>query len=104
MIEIKSSSPVTCEAVWDSIYAGLQEPIVDSEWGLIMNDKKHRESMLKAQKKREESDKDKRLKRIDYLGDATLFKGLEKDEDYAKQRLLLGVEACPETWVVKLSA
>ena len=47
------------------------------------------------------SSSDKQLKRIDYLGEAALFKGLEKDDDFVKLRLLPGDKSIPETWVVK---
>lgn len=103
-IDIISQTPVTCEAVWDALYSALQEPIADSEWGMIIGMKKQREIVEKAAKKRIEADtrnEDKRMKRIDYLGDVTLFKGLDKDEDYEKLRLPPGEKPCPETWVVK---
>jgi len=99
-IEIKSPTAITCELVWDALYAALQEHIADSEWGLIIGDKKERGATEKAAKKRAEVDSDKRLKRIDWLGDATSFKGLEKDDDFEKLRLLPGSEGCSDTWVV----
>jgi len=72
---------------------------------LIVNTgkKKQREAMEAAAKKRVASllSTDKHLKRIDYLGEAALFKGLEKDDDYVKLRLLPGDKSIPETWVVK---
>lgn len=67
-------------------------------------DKEGRERILKAAKKRQEKDNDKCLKRIDWLGDSTLFKGLEQDGDFEKIRLLPEGRACPETWVVRLGA
>jgi hypothetical protein len=82
----------------------LQEPLADSEWGAAVVDKERREKILKAAKKRQEKDKDKWLKRIDWLGETTLFRGLEQDADFEKLRLLPGVQACSETWVVRLSA
>lgn len=103
-IDIISQGPITCEAVWDALFTGLQELIADSEWGLIVGDKKKREAVEKAAKKRVDAEQitDKRLRRIDILGEATFFKGLEQDEDYHKLRLLPGEAACPDTWVVKL--
>lgn len=56
----------------------------------------------KAAYKREQMDYDKRLKRVDWLGNGTLFIGLEKDEEYQQLRLLPGAQDCPETWVVRL--
>lgn len=96
------SAPVTCIAVFDGLYKMLQEPLADSEWGIVCTlDKSRRETIEKAAKARSERDKVKKLKRIDWLGDTTAFKGLEKDEEFEKKRLLPEVAACPETWVVK---
>ncbi|KAJ7045879.1 hypothetical protein C8F04DRAFT_1066497 [Mycena alexandri] len=104
-IDIMSHSPVTCEAVWDALYAALQQYIEDSEWGMVVNmDKKLRDSIEKAAKKRNEWDPDKKLKRVDWLGANTIFKGLDKMEEYTDQRLLPDAEPCFETWVVKLGS
>ncbi|KAG6919360.1 hypothetical protein DXG01_006909 [Tephrocybe rancida] len=89
-IDIDLPVTITCEMVWDAIYQGLQEPIADSEWGLILNIKKQRDVVERAAAKRREANKDddKPLRRIDYLGETTMFKGLDRDEDFAKMRLL----------------
>ncbi|KAL4078208.1 hypothetical protein V8B97DRAFT_2003458 [Scleroderma yunnanense] len=95
-------APVTCTAVFDGLYKMLQEPICDSEWGIVsLLDKTRRETIEKAAKARMEKDKVKKLKRIDWLGDMTAFKGLEKDDEFEKKRLLPEALACPETWIVK---
>ncbi|KAH7906166.1 hypothetical protein BJ138DRAFT_1094455 [Hygrophoropsis aurantiaca] len=106
-IDIKVAAPavVMCGAVWDAMYKMLQEPIADSEWGLAIHDKTHREAIEKAAKARQDAakgaDGEKKLKRIDWLGEATVFKGLERDEEFEKRRLLPGTAAVAETWVVK---
>ncbi|KAJ7745485.1 hypothetical protein DFH07DRAFT_18094 [Mycena maculata] len=103
-IEIMSSTPITCEAVWDALHTALQEHIVDSEWGIVIGDKRLRETIEKAAKKRVEAehDDDSRLKRIDWLGAQTIFKGLDRLEDFQELRLLPGADECAETWIVKL--
>jgi hypothetical protein len=107
-IDIRSAANVniTCEVVWDALYAGLQEPIVDSEWGFLIKDKKKMEELEKTVKKRLEAEPggDKRPKRIDYLGDVTLFKGLERDEEYEEARHLPHSHVVPDTWLVKLTS
>jgi hypothetical protein len=103
-IDVKSHGSITCELIWDAVYYGLQEPLADSEWGMAVVNKEKREAILKAAKKRGDKDKDKRLKRIDWLGDTTLFRGLEQDGEFEKMRLLPQAQACQETWVVQLSA
>ncbi|KAJ7077297.1 hypothetical protein B0H15DRAFT_565420 [Mycena belliarum] len=103
-IDIKSNTPITCEAVWDALHAALQQHIADSEWGIVVGDKKQREMIEKAAKKRVESDPDARLKRIDWLGVNTIFRGLDRMEDFQELRLMPGAEPCLETWVVKLGS
>jgi len=105
-IDIDSNSTVTVGDVWDAMYLALQEPIVDSEWGFIARDEKLRKSVESAMKQRISADPmaDKRPKRIDLLGDSTLFRGLEKDDEYARAILLPTAKAWSETWVIKLIA
>ncbi|KIK78432.1 hypothetical protein PAXRUDRAFT_834565 [Paxillus rubicundulus Ve08.2h10] len=100
-IRAPAGSMVTCTAVFEAIYTMLQEPIADSEWGIVVHEKSKKEGIEKAAKARQGKDKNKRLKRIDWLGDTTAFKGLERDEEFEKKRLLPGTQACAETWVVK---
>ncbi|KAH7889080.1 hypothetical protein F5I97DRAFT_786536 [Phlebopus sp. FC_14] len=100
-VRAPAGSVVTCGAVFEALYSMLQEPIADSEWGIAIHDKSRKETIEKAAKARQDKDKDKKLRRIDWLGETTAFKGLEKDEDFERKRLLPGTQACPETWVVK---
>jgi hypothetical protein len=99
-IDILSPSvPLTCEAVWDALYEALQKPITDSEWGSFIRVKRIRKTVEQAARKRG----DRVLRRIDYLGESTVFRGLEKANDFQRMRLLPGTEARWETWVVKMS-
>ncbi|PPR05900.1 hypothetical protein CVT24_006641 [Panaeolus cyanescens] len=103
-IMISPEDEMTCEHVWNALYNALQQPLADSEWGFIVQDSKRLELVKNAIKKRTDGNAkaDKTPKRIDYLGDATLFRGLEKDDEFAKTRLLPGAPPCKETWMVKL--
>jgi hypothetical protein len=105
-IDIDSNGPITVGDVWDAMHLGLQQFIVESEWGFIARDEKLKVTVENAMKKRVAADPmaDKRPKRIDLLGDATLFRGLEKDDDFAKTMLLPTAKAWSETWVIKLIA
>jgi hypothetical protein len=106
-IDIKANRhPVTCRDVWNAIYEALQQEIDDSEWGMIVRDKKLKETVESAAMNRREGDKKKsnKIKRIDFLGEETTFKGLEKHDDLAKARLLPGTEGCEETWFAVFSA
>ncbi|KAG5339875.1 hypothetical protein E4T56_gene275 [Termitomyces sp. T112] len=102
-IDIDSHIPITCEMVWEGLYQGLQQPVEDSEWGMLCSMKAaRREAVQQAAKKRRDANPndDKHLKRIDYLGEATMFAGLGRDEEFEKLRLFPGQTASPDTWVV----
>jgi hypothetical protein len=105
-IRLHPGTNITCGIIWEAIYHALQEPLEDSEWGMIVMDRKVRERVEGAMKKRMESAPSSPLgpKRIDYLGDATLFKGLEKDGEYIKARTMPGDAVVPETWVLKMTS
>ncbi|EIN11754.1 hypothetical protein PUNSTDRAFT_31594, partial [Punctularia strigosozonata HHB-11173 SS5] len=94
---------ITVEAVWEALYKALQEPLADSEWGMIVLDENNLERMEFAARKRrdKEGSNAPRYKRVDWLGDGVLFKGLVRDEGFERRRLLPGSEKCAETWVVK---
>ena len=105
-IDINSGGQLTVGDVLEAMHAGLQEFIVESEWGFIVRHHRCKETVEHAMKVRvaEDPTADKRPKRIDYLGDATLFRGLEKDDDFAKAVVLPGAKIWTETWVIKLTS
>ncbi|KAK0505311.1 hypothetical protein EDD18DRAFT_1128696 [Armillaria luteobubalina] len=106
-IDIKSTLPITVETIWDALHAAMQEDIMDSEWGVIVLDKKLRATVEKAAKKRIEAGgpaTSKKMKRIDWLGENTCLKGLDRDEAFEKVRLLPGDKDCADTWMVKMCA
>ncbi|KAF8907816.1 hypothetical protein CPB84DRAFT_1767644 [Gymnopilus junonius] len=100
---------ITCFDVWKGLFESLHQPIVDSEWGFIANQNQNGalDRVEAAKKKRQEADRNSpgHPLRIDYLGDLTQFRGLEKDDDYAKKRYLPSHQApkCDENWMVKLT-
>jgi len=104
LIEIKTGGlPVTCDNVWGALYAALQEPLADSEWGALSHDLHKAKKVQKAAKHRQlEIDRDKVLKRVDWVADNCIFRGLEKDDEFAKRRLAYVDSECDETWVVKM--
>ncbi|KAI6043405.1 hypothetical protein EDC04DRAFT_2562853 [Pisolithus marmoratus] len=91
---------VSCAAVFEELYNMLQKPITDSEWGSICGGSRYR-SIMQAAKARTRRDRVVKVRRIDWLGDKTTFKGLKKDSEFEKKRLLPGMAPCPEPWVVK---
>ena len=106
-IDIKTSGhPVTCDDVWNALHAALQNPLADSEWGILSCDPSSAKKVQKAAKQRQsEIDKDKKgLKRVDWVGENFIFRGLERDDDFSKRRLVYLDSECEETWVVKMVA
>ncbi|KXN86241.1 hypothetical protein AN958_10319 [Leucoagaricus sp. SymC.cos] len=104
---------ISCSDIWNAIWALMQQPIEDSEWGLLCTSgeagKKRIEEIKKANKKRLDlnSFADKRILRCDYLGENVWFAGLEKDDDYAKARPLPGTDfakhpVLEDTWMMKV--
>lgn len=104
-IEIKDEW-VYCARIWDAIYHSLQKPISKSEWALIAHDEEKKSEIKRARDKRLEQhrDEDTRPKRIDWLGEMTLFRGLERDEAFAKRILLPGKDENMETCVIRLDS
>ncbi|CAA7263135.1 unnamed protein product [Cyclocybe aegerita] len=105
-INIISDEEVTCGDIWQALYLALQEPIRDSEWGLMimLEGGARRAIIVDAEKKRFEQDPldERSPKRIDFLGDKTFFGGLERDDDFSQMRHLPYSFRETETWVVKL--
>ena len=104
-VEVKDEW-VFCARVWDAIYNALQKPIKRSEWALIAHDERKMSEIKRARDKRLERnpEDDQCPKRIDWLGEMTLFRGLERDEAFAKKILLPGKEENVETCVIRLDS
>jgi len=94
------SYSVTCLDVLTALHDALQETLADHEWGLA--DRVRKERMLRARSRRMRAERRLTLlKRVDWLGSHSLFKGLEKDEIFARGRMCPGTLEVSETWVVK---
>lgn len=106
LIDIKTNGhPVTCDDVWNALHAALQQPLADSEWGVLSHDPSKIRKVQKATEHRQsEIDRDKSLKRVDWVAGNYIFCGLEKDDAFAKRRLAYTDSECEETWVVKMAA
>jgi hypothetical protein len=104
-IQTPRGTMITCEAVWSAMYQALLQPIEDSEWGLLVDNKAKREAIKKAAKERQlDRDSDPWLKRIDWLGSNVFFKGLEYEDSFLESRHLPGTEPCEETWLMKFAS
>lgn len=95
-------APVSCGVIYEGLYRMLQEPIEDSEWGIAILNQARKETIEWAA--RASTRRNKPYKRIHWLGEKTVFVGLEKDEKLERSRLLPGMEPCPETWVARFES
>ncbi|KAG2142154.1 hypothetical protein BD769DRAFT_1568898 [Suillus cothurnatus] len=99
IIRAPVGSVVTCGTIFEELYKQLQRQVGGVEWAMVTVDKTRKEAIEKAAKSRQAKDKVNRLKRIDWLGDKTVFEGLERDKVFVKMRHLPGNASVAETWV-----
>ena len=95
---------VVCGTVWERIYHELQEPMTPFEWAAAGG--KGRKKIDRAVRHREASSGNNGLKprRIDWLGENTVFGGLERDGEFVKGLTLPGEEDDDmDTWVIRFS-
>lgn len=93
--------------IWKTLYSAMQEPLRDSEWALLLDSswserEARRRNIEQAGSKRTiEGGKGSFVRRLDWLGDKTVFRGLTKDDELARRRLMPGMQWCEDTWVVR---
>jgi hypothetical protein len=113
--------------VWNILWSELHQPLTDADWGFIrmLGSSKWDEVERAAIARRVLEGKPRhggRVRRVDLLvffhafpnlsysliksrlGDKCIFLGLERDDDFARRRLLPGENTGPETWMVKLGS
>ncbi|KAG1851946.1 hypothetical protein F4604DRAFT_1496062, partial [Suillus subluteus] len=101
VISAPTGSVITCGRILEELHKQLQRHIEGAEWAMVAVDRTRKEAVEKAARSRQEKDKINRLKRIDWLGDKTMFEGLERDKEFEKKRHLPGSVSVAETWVVR---
>ena len=96
---------VTCGDVWHALHTGLSRALTDSEWSLLVtHDQFVRRKVIERIVASRRVEEGQYARRIDWLGLNVVFRGLTKDESYARNVLLPGREPCPDPFVVQLSA
>jgi len=96
VIRAPVGSVVTCGTIFEELYKQLQRQVGGVEWAMVTVDKTWKEAIEKAAKSRQAKDKVNRLKRIDWLGDNTVFEGLERRCDKRIRTRTLRAEClCP---------
>lgn len=101
-IEIKNEW-IVCGTVWEKVYHELQAYITESEWTLAGEEVRRRINRAVRFREAETGNRELRPKRIDWLGEKTLFSGLEKDNGYVDGIALPGRKETVDTWVIRLT-
>ncbi|KAI5120355.1 hypothetical protein M0805_009430 [Coniferiporia weirii] len=98
---------VTCGDVWEALCVGLAAALKDTEWTLLamskgkdQNDRKRTIERIVEARGYEEG---KFARRSDWLGRNVMFRGLAKNDDYAREVHLPGRMPCLDIWVVKFA-
>lgn len=97
------SRALTATDILYGIYELLQKDLDDVAWGLA--DDATRERIERAWKRRTSTSSNPDVaygkpKNVDWLGKQYMFRGLHRDDRYAKERLRPGDGLVKETWIV----
>lgn len=101
-----NSGWVKCADIWTVLHERLHKPIRYAEWALIARDQNKIKQIEETRRwrLRKKPNDDPRPLRIDYLGSMTLFRGLYRDQAFAKSALMPGKDAATDTYVVQLDS
>ncbi|KAJ3535951.1 hypothetical protein NM688_g6905 [Phlebia brevispora] len=101
-IEIKDEW-ILCGTVWQRIYDTLQEYITDSEWAIASHERRGKIYRAVRWREAETGNRNMKPRRIDWLGEKTIFAGLLKDEAFVQEIAMPGHQESMDTWIIKLS-
>ena len=85
--------PISATDALQSLHSVLQKPLEDAVWGAAEEAK--RGSIERAMRRRNGHD----IRKVDWLGRHTMFKGFQRDDSFARKRLHPDVKNVQETWV-----
>ena len=106
MIEVRPSMDgfVTCFDVLYQLYHYLNSDMKHTDWALVLEQKEEiRNAIQKTTETRLRTAGDgAKAKRVDWLVKNVYFRGLIKDDEFAKKRLPPGESLAEHTYVVKL--
>ncbi|GJJ06434.1 hypothetical protein Clacol_000626 [Clathrus columnatus] len=97
-ISTTNGQPLTVIDVLEALYESLHKEVRRSEWALAIDVQRY--LMMKANKNRRKSTVAMGIRRVDWLGSRCMFKGLEKDDELARKRLMPGDQPS-DVWVVR---
>ncbi|KAH8119052.1 hypothetical protein DFH11DRAFT_1562722 [Phellopilus nigrolimitatus] len=102
---------VTCGDVWKALCNGLAGQLLDAEWTLLLTskgpiadkDNSERKRMVERIIATRQHEVGRFARRVDWLGRNVMFRGLVRNEDFARKILLPGREPCTDTYIVKFA-
>ena len=94
---------VTCGVVWEKIYHTLQEYITETEWAMASDAQRHKIERAVRFREAESGNRDLKPRRIDWLGETTVFNGLQKDNRFVREVSIPGKKENMDTWVIRLA-
>ncbi|KAF8513106.1 hypothetical protein BU17DRAFT_53438, partial [Hysterangium stoloniferum] len=100
-ISTNDARPLTVIDVIEGLYDSLNKAVRRSEWALAADVQRY--LMLKANKARRRATVAMGIRRVDWLGTRCMFKGLEKDEELARRRIMPG-DRPSDVWVVRFGS
>lgn len=94
---------VTCGDILYGLHRFLDQRMDSLDWRIILfQDEDTREALQAMMDKRVEDNPTYQAKKVDWLQNKFFFRGLVKDDDFAKTLLPPGREIHPHTYVVKM--
>ncbi|KAF7797612.1 hypothetical protein EIP86_008812 [Pleurotus ostreatoroseus] len=93
---------VICGAVWSRLYDTLQEYLTDSEWALASESRRKKIDRAVRLREAETGNSNLKARRIDWLGEKTVFAGLERDDNFVQEIALPERQDNMDTWVIRM--
>lgn len=93
---------VLCGIVWSTLYETLQENLTDSEWAMASESRRKIIDRAVRLREAESGNRNMKPKRIDWLGEKTVFAGLERDDNFVQEIAMPERQYSIDTWVIRM--
>jgi Family of unknown function (DUF6699) len=100
-ISTNDGLPLTIIDVLNALYESFMKEVRRSEWALASDTQKY--TTLKANKDRRRANMAMRIRRVDWLGSRCMFRGLVKDSELIRKRMMPG-DHPGEMWAVRFGS
>ena len=100
-ISTNDGKPLTIMDVLEALHESLMKEVRRSEWALAPDVQKY--ITLKANRERRSTNMAMRIRRVDWLGARCMFRGLVRDNELIRKRLMPG-DRPGEMWAVRFGS